>query len=397
MRPDRLGEGVLSGRVVLLVVGMHRSGTSAVSGALNRLGVAVPGELLPPAPQNPLGFFENRHFVALNDAILDRLGARWDSLVPPPQAALGAVARFALSDRIRSLLREELAGQALSLFKDPRLCVTAPIWLEALAAEGFDTRALLPIRAPEEVARSLETRDGLPRPLGLALWLHNVLAAERATRGLRRSILRYDAFLADWRSAFATVADHLELRWPASITNAGPEVDVFVRPDLRHHRQGARPSADALGALCNRAWSALCELAEDPDAAAAEAELDDVASLVRGGLDLYGDALSGLQRCLRRSIEDANAQREEQERHIVSVQQEAAEANRVAREAATASCAAQEAAEARLRALESSTIWRLTQPLRHLMTVLPVLRRLSRSLCRVGDLFSRSGRRFQRP
>ncbi len=74
----------------LLVVGMHRSGTSALTGALGELGMAVPAaedryEYYGPAKGNP-EHWESRAMGLQDDALLERLGCTWDA---PPDPDVG--------------------------------------------------------------------------------------------------------------------------------------------------------------------------------------------------------------------------------------------------------------------------------------------------------------------
>jgi len=64
----------------VVVLGMHRSGTSAVAGCLERLGICMGRRLAPGDEWNPGGYFEDRDLVELNDRLLSAQGIRWDSL-----------------------------------------------------------------------------------------------------------------------------------------------------------------------------------------------------------------------------------------------------------------------------------------------------------------------------
>src|SRR5215471_2250594 len=71
-------------RYLLVILGMHRSGTSALTGALAKSGAAPGAHLMPPTNDNPEGYWECLPVVRLNDEILKRLGSRWDSVVALP-------------------------------------------------------------------------------------------------------------------------------------------------------------------------------------------------------------------------------------------------------------------------------------------------------------------------
>ena len=69
--PDAPGEVI-----PLVVLSSHRSGSSAFMSLLAAAGLEL-GELLPPAPDNPRGFFESRPFVDANRRLLGDADRDW--------------------------------------------------------------------------------------------------------------------------------------------------------------------------------------------------------------------------------------------------------------------------------------------------------------------------------
>src|SRR5215470_10184663 len=69
-------------RHLVVILGMHRSGTSALTGALAKSGATPGAHLMPPTTDNPEGYWECAPVVRLNDELLKRMGSRWDSVVP---------------------------------------------------------------------------------------------------------------------------------------------------------------------------------------------------------------------------------------------------------------------------------------------------------------------------
>src|SRR6266516_4623111 len=131
------------------VAGMHRSETSMVARILNLAGLYI-GEddaLLPPAPDNPEGFWEHRGFFTLNEQILSRLGGGWDL---PPVADPGTMA----NGRLRDLQAEaeevvrRFEGREPWGWKDPRNSLTLAFWRTVLPAFNV----VLCVRNPLEVA-----------------------------------------------------------------------------------------------------------------------------------------------------------------------------------------------------------------------------------------------------
>ena len=283
-------------KAIILVPGMHRCGTSALSGTLNRLGAAIPGELLRPDDYNKKGYFENKRINAWHENLLDELKSRWDDPLPLGEAGLRSICTGDAARDLIAVFRQECDGEPLVLVKDPRLCRLLPLWIDAFAGSDYDLFAILPIRHPFEVAASLRHRNSLPLAHGLALWLQHVLAAERASRGLPRCFVSYGDLLRDWRSTVQRIGRTLELSWPRDIMSVADEIDEFLSVELRHHQSAADtlPAGDALHHLCLRAWDALMLLCADGRNEATRAGLDQVALEYERALGILGPLVAAL-------------------------------------------------------------------------------------------------------
>ena len=136
----------------ILVLGMHRSGTSAVTGALRLCGVELGSELMQPGPDNPKGFWEHAGVVAIHDRLLAALGRSWNDPRPLPPHWLQTEAAAAAAAALEALLREEFSGSVLWAVKDPRMCRLLPLWWPVLERMGVQAAALFVLRHPREVA-----------------------------------------------------------------------------------------------------------------------------------------------------------------------------------------------------------------------------------------------------
>ncbi|MFG1411411.1 hypothetical protein V5G24_09870 [Xanthobacter sp. VTT E-85241] len=287
----------------LVVLGMHRGGTSSLAGTLVHLGAAPPKTLMQPTEHNVLGYFESTRMHHLNQAILESGGSDWDDWRAfNPRWKDSAVART-LAETARETLEDEFGGAPLIMLKDPRICRLVPFWFEALRATGYTPYALLPIRNPLEVALSLRQRDGLPIAHGLLVWLRYVLDAERTTRATPRDVISWRALLTDWRGTLETASARLNLIWPRVSDFSAAEIDNFLSDTLRRQRIDdpnwrTRPEIHEWVRL---AHDALDELTRTPNSNSAMETLDRVRTEFDQACLIYGPALAALQDRLVRS------------------------------------------------------------------------------------------------
>lgn len=223
-------------RRAVLVLGMHRSGTSAVTRCLNLLGVDLGKMLLPPKKNNnPKGFWESMVAVGIHEKLLANLDRSWNDARPLPEGWLASGAAREAREQIAGLIRDEFGNHQLWAVKDPRLCRFVPLWRAVLEEQGIDVSALLVVRHPQEVAQSLLDRDGLPMELAWLIWLQHFAEAESTTRGLPRTIVGYDELLSNWKGELTKAGHDLAITWPVSITDASAAIDSFLDRDARHH------------------------------------------------------------------------------------------------------------------------------------------------------------------
>jgi hypothetical protein len=265
-------------RILVVVLGMHRSGTSSAAGTLVRLGAAAPQHLMAPSADNERGFWESRVIVDLNDAILAAAGSDWKDWRKFDISKIGDVEPDAFRTRAKAALSEEFGDVGFAVVKDPRMCRLMPFWGPVFADAKWSVRALLPIRSPLEVGQSLNCRDGIGPAYGCLLWLRHVLDAEVETRGMARAILDWPQFLGNGREALTQATEQLGVIWPYWCESALADIDQFVSSDLRRQRAseadlGAHP---AVNDLVRRTYAAMIELVRDPGDTCVLRKLDDL-------------------------------------------------------------------------------------------------------------------------
>jgi hypothetical protein len=113
---------------VIIVVGMHRAGTSAITRGLTALGVALGNDLLPPHGDNPKGFWEHRAIVDIDERLLTSLGHSWSSHGLGAVAPSGVGPDHPLFFEVVQLIRAYTSRYPLWGFKDPRSAHLLPFW-----------------------------------------------------------------------------------------------------------------------------------------------------------------------------------------------------------------------------------------------------------------------------
>jgi hypothetical protein len=226
-----------AGARIVVVLGMHRSGTSLITRSLQVLGVSLGDHLMPPADgNNAKGFFEDIDIAELNIALLASLGRDWQSLQALEAADFDRLDREGWTEKALAILRAKLRTGTLFGFKDPRTAKLLPFWQNVFAAGGLSASYLLALRNPASVADSLASRDGMPRERSYYLWLEHVLNSLAGTLGSAPTLVDYDDFFGDADGVLDRMAAGLGLAVdPAEREEFRNE---FVDEALRHTVHG---------------------------------------------------------------------------------------------------------------------------------------------------------------
>jgi hypothetical protein len=246
----------------LLVAGMHRSGTSATTGALRHFGVPLGTRLQAPGGDNPKGYWENELVVTVHEQLLQELGSSWDDVRDlPPDWVHSAVAQKAKL-ALQKIIREEFDGQPIWAVKDPRISRLLPLWREAVKSMDVRIVMLIVARDPVEVAESIRVRNGWPEVVGELLWIRHVLEIEGSTREFARCVITYDELLDDPYAAIAQAATRLDVALPRRSEAVAATVRDFVDHRERHHQSTGRldRSKPAIHAIVSNAFDALKEI-----------------------------------------------------------------------------------------------------------------------------------------
>jgi len=244
----------------ILVLGMHRSGTSATTRVLNLLGAELGANLLEAQADNAKGFWEHAEVVQIHEELLEALGRTWHDVRDMPEGWLQEPASYVAIDRLVKLIRRDFEGKSLWAVKDPRMCRLVPLWQATLQRVGVRATALIVLRKPEEVAGSMHAREGWSKAHSDLMWVQHSLEAVRFTEEMPRSMVTYDEVMADWQGTMRRVANDLSVTWPDMSPDTLAKVDTFLSPEDRHHHLDddavSGLQARGAGSISQQIWAA---------------------------------------------------------------------------------------------------------------------------------------------
>jgi hypothetical protein len=204
----------LAANRAIVVLGMHRSGTSCLTGMLEEAGVFL-GGVSRQNPHNLKGNHENPQIMELHEDLLRANGGSWDN--PPLRVSWSARHEAARDEIIRGYARSEVWG-----FKDPRTLLTLEGWakvLPNLARVGI-------FRHPRLAAQSLQARNGMPIEQGIELWCFYNERLLHYWDQHRFPLISFDGEEHSFRAAASRLLDSLGLALPSGGL-------TFFEPGLR--------------------------------------------------------------------------------------------------------------------------------------------------------------------
>jgi GT2 family glycosyltransferase/glycosyltransferase involved in cell wall biosynthesis len=198
---------------LIVVLGMHRSGTSTMTRALQTMGVELGSRLMPPVEGvNDKGFWEDLDLCELNIEMLGALNRDWHYLAPVGEDFVDVLCGKGFLSRAEELLRQKVGQSPVFGFKDPRVAMLLPFWQRVFALCDIDVSYVLALRNPVSVAESLARREHFEFHKSTLLWLGHVLSMMRGTMGANRRVLvDYDRLVQAPGSELQRMADRLNL------------------------------------------------------------------------------------------------------------------------------------------------------------------------------------------
>ena len=234
---------------MIVVIGMHRSGTSMCSNMLHMLGADMADDIHA-APANAKGHWERPRLVDTNDAIFGFFRRQWGSpahVLDMPEHWLGDPRVQELRRRSIGWLQPHMGALRPYGFKDPRTTLLLRFWKQVFSEIGAAPRYVFCVRSPAQVARSLHARDRMERGQAEYRWLHYNIEAVRAMVGASTCIIPYEHWFDRPQETAARLAAHVGLPEPPA-----DAVRRVIDADLRHDDHAVPPAA-ALSQRLHRA------------------------------------------------------------------------------------------------------------------------------------------------
>ncbi len=257
---------VLNSRAIV-VLGMHRSGTSAITRGIAALGVYLGNDFLDAQPDNPTGFWEDRNIYEINERIFKILRLRWDDAAPIDAKLLHGLRFWVMRRRAGRYIKDRFSSHPLWGFKDPRTLRLLPFWQTVLRRCRVDDAYIVVIRHPRSVAASLFARQGMAVEDALRLWLAHMVPFLRLLAGRPWVVVDYDLLMQRPAAELARIAGVLAIG--SSDAAVSREIDrfadEFLDESLRHTTFAPQDLGDATPAsrVTRNAYAMLYDLATD--------------------------------------------------------------------------------------------------------------------------------------
>ena len=250
----------------VLVIGMHRSGTSALARGLQMLGVYLGNNFLDTRPDNPTGYWEDKNIYELNERLLAALGLKWEEVALIDDTRWHRPEVEVLRAEAVEYLRSQFVSHPLWGFKDPRTIRLLPFWQSVLRRLGVNESYLVVIRNPRSVAQSLLKRHGMDEITAHFLWLVYMVPYLSEIAGKLFIVADYDMVMADPRQQIERIARGLKIPLDESATAAIEQfASDFLDPNLRHSffKESDFDTNPRLRPLTREAYLWLRRIAED--------------------------------------------------------------------------------------------------------------------------------------
>ena len=221
---------------IIAVIGVQRSGTSAITKGLQVLGVNLGGfygqDVV--GPDNEKGYFEDLEISLADVSMLNSIGYTWDNPVLPVFDDNVEQVLSAFYPIAANIVQRRFESTNLFGFKDPLIARLLPLWNEIFKDVGAEVSYIIACRNPLSVAKSMEKRDGFDIVKGCYIWLGAVTASLMHSAGYNRIVVDYDELMKDPEKQLRRTAERLNLKFDAGSPEFIEYKESFLSESLRH-------------------------------------------------------------------------------------------------------------------------------------------------------------------
>ena len=221
---------------IIAVIGVQRSGTSAITKGIEVLGVNL-GEFYGhniTGADNEKGYFEDLEISLADISMLNSMGYTWDNPVLPVFDGNVEQVLSAFYPIAANIVQRRFESTNLFGFKDPLISRLLPFWNEVFKNAGADVSYIIACRNPLSTAKSMQKRDGFDIVKGCYIWLGAVTASLIHTAGYNRIVVDYDELIKDPEKQLRRTAELLDLKLDAESSLFKDYKNSFLSESMRH-------------------------------------------------------------------------------------------------------------------------------------------------------------------
>ena len=241
----------------ILVLGMHRSGTSALTGVLSFLDIYIGADLMRGNESNPKGYFENNAIYEMNQSILYDLDCSWHDLFYQSSIVERSPKINDFIESIKDQILKQYENAPIFAIKDPRIVYLLPAYAKAFGDLDIEINVIIPYRNPLEVALSLQKRDQFSIEKGLLLWLMHIIYAEIGSRNYKRWFLNFDDLLSSPDNFVSELSLNFDLDLKTKYQAIKKEIRQFLTVDLKHFSTSAQDFSENIPQVIHKVYELL--------------------------------------------------------------------------------------------------------------------------------------------
>jgi len=220
-------------RKCLVVIGMHRSGTSLMAGLLKIFGAYLGEDLLGANKENEMGHFENKKIVRLNERILKGLGGGWDNLDNLDFDFNDKKIRV-LTNELKEVINSQFKNKNLFCIKDPRISLLIPLYKKIFKDIGVEPCFVVMDRKYIEIAESLKKRNGFSFTKSIGLYKKYNFAISESLPNIKSILINFDAVIKNVDKYHLSLQKNFGIKFK-NFNKISKDVGEFVSPELKHY------------------------------------------------------------------------------------------------------------------------------------------------------------------